>query len=90
MALATMAMGSCATSVVCPRSTNDAEALANFKSKLSAATKIYFPGSEDFTRASKRWSMLETPQVNVVVVPATDKDVAEIVRLFSASKWAIG
>ncbi|KAM5349276.1 hypothetical protein ACJ41O_005783 [Fusarium nematophilum] len=48
--------------------------------KLSKAAKIYFPGSDEFVQASTRWSVLETPKVNIVVVPGTEKDVAETVK----------
>ncbi|KAK5989605.1 FAD-linked oxidoreductase chyH [Cladobotryum mycophilum] len=48
--------------------------------KVSNATQIYFPGSGQFADATSRWSVLETPQVNVVVVPGTVDDVAETVK----------
>ncbi|KAM0229019.1 hypothetical protein ACHAPO_010296 [Fusarium lateritium] len=48
--------------------------------ELSASAKVYFPGSEDFEAASKRWSNLDTPTVNIVAVPATENDVVEIVK----------
>ncbi|EFW17327.1 hypothetical protein D8B26_000063 [Coccidioides posadasii str. Silveira] len=48
--------------------------------KLSGAAHIYLPGSGEFEAASTRWSVLETPRVNVVVVPGTANDVAETVK----------
>ncbi|QPC80378.1 hypothetical protein HYE68_011130 [Fusarium pseudograminearum] len=48
--------------------------------ELSASAKVYFPGTEDFEAASKRWSNLDTPTANIVVVPATENDVVEIVK----------
>lgn len=48
--------------------------------KLSASAKVYFPGSDEFDEASSRWSNLETPTVNIVVVPSTENDVVETVR----------
>lgn len=46
---------------------------------LSSATKIYLPGSPQFTTYTVRWSNLEPPTPNVVVVPGTEADVAKIV-----------
>src|SRR6478609_6883606 len=48
---------------------------------LSSSAKVYFPGSDEFDAASKRWSNLDTPSVNIVVVPATENDVVKIVSL---------
>ncbi|RBR04649.1 uncharacterized protein FIESC28_11514 [Fusarium coffeatum] len=48
--------------------------------ELSSSAKVYFPGSDEFDAASKRWSNLDTPSVNIVVVPATENDVVEIVK----------
>ncbi|KAI8411283.1 hypothetical protein FOFC_07877 [Fusarium oxysporum] len=55
--------------------------------KLSKAAKIFFPGSNEFLQASTRWSVLEVPKVNIVVVPGTEKDVAETVKF--ANKKAV-
>lgn len=51
--------------------------------ELSASAKVYFPGTEDFEAASKRWSNLDKPTANIVVVPATENDVVEIVSSMS-------
>ncbi|KAK7421591.1 hypothetical protein QQX98_002058 [Neonectria punicea] len=61
----------------CPRSTKD---LSKLVKKLSNGTKIYFPGSDDFTTATTRWSVLDAPKVNLVVVPFTENDVVETVK----------
>ncbi|SPO05000.1 probable FAD-dependent oxygenase [Cephalotrichum gorgonifer] len=59
--------GSCPTSC-------DAKALGT---ALSKCAKVYYPGSSEFTRATTRWSVLATPQPQVVVIPCTEQDVAE-------------
>jgi hypothetical protein len=58
----------------------DVNALAQ---KLSSTAKIYHPGSVEFEEASARWSVLDAPQVNVVVVPGTENDVAETVNFLT-------
>ncbi|KAH2184532.1 hypothetical protein KXW61_000848 [Aspergillus fumigatus] len=62
---------------ICPRRDDDLKELG---AKLSRTGKIYFPGSTEFEQASTRWSVLETPTVNVVVVPGTENDVVETVK----------
>ncbi|RYP37486.1 hypothetical protein DL768_010866 [Monosporascus sp. mg162] len=52
-----------------------------FVSRLSRQAEVYFPGSAQFDQFSQRWSNLETPIVNVTVLPATENDVVEIVRI---------
>lgn len=59
-----------------PRNTNY-QALQN---RLSSAAQIIFPNSTNFDAATTRWSVLEEPQPNVVVVPATEDDVAVTVN----------
>ncbi|KAE8353374.1 hypothetical protein BDV28DRAFT_133215 [Aspergillus coremiiformis] len=61
---------------LCPRG-NDMKELAV---KLSPTAKVYFPGSDEFELASTRWSVLDAPKVNIVVVPGTENDVVEIVK----------
>ena len=64
-----------------PRGNDDLKELGE---KLSPAAKTYFPGSDEFEETSARWSVLDAPKVNVVVVPGTENDVAETVNfLFS-------
>lgn len=60
---------------LCPRDA-DLEALG---AKLSSTAKVYYPGSSGFTNITTRWSVLEAPKVNIVVVPGTENDVAETV-----------
>lgn len=54
--------------------------LATLAPALSSQTKIYLPGTAEFVSLSVRWSNLEVPTPNVVIVPGTEKDVVEIVR----------
>ena len=61
---------------LCPRGDEDFKALG---SSLSRGADVYFPGSSGFKNATARWSVLEEPTVNVVVVPATEHDVVETV-----------
>lgn len=66
---------------ICPRDLGASdEEVEAFGKKLSNGTKIYFPGSEDFEKASTRWSNLDLPQISIVIVPATESDVAETVK----------
>jgi hypothetical protein len=44
--------------------------------ELSKTAKLFFPGSDDFLQATLRWSSLDVPKVNIVVVSGTEKDVA--------------
>ncbi|OJJ96041.1 hypothetical protein ASPACDRAFT_81718 [Aspergillus aculeatus ATCC 16872] len=56
---------------------------ADFKAlgaKLSSTAQVYCPGSSEFTNVTTRWSVLEEPEVNIVFVPGTENDVAEIVQ----------
>ncbi|PWI65412.1 hypothetical protein PCL_07013 [Purpureocillium lilacinum] len=48
--------------------------------RLSANASVYWPGSEEFENATERWSVLQAPKVNVVVVPASERDVSETVK----------
>lgn len=47
--------------------------------KLSADASVYWPGSEEFAKATERWSALQAPTVNIVVVPTSERDVSETV-----------
>ena len=53
---------------------------SQLKSKLSSKAQVLLPGSAAFTNATARWSALEEPTANAVVVPATENDVVETVR----------
>lgn len=71
----------------CPEGDLD---LTELGKKLSNTGKIYCPGSTKFEEASTRWSILDAPKVNVVVVPGTENDVVETVCwLFSALVYNI-
>jgi hypothetical protein len=50
---------------------------------LSPAAKIYLPGNDGFTTYTVRWSNLEPPTPNVVIVPGAENDVAKIVSFFT-------
>ncbi|EEH44121.2 uncharacterized protein PADG_00410 [Paracoccidioides brasiliensis Pb18] len=51
---------------------------------LSTNAHFYFPGSDDFTQATARWSSLNAPSVTVVVDVATENDVVETVKYANA------
>ncbi|KAL5119207.1 hypothetical protein ACEQ8H_002918 [Pleosporales sp. CAS-2024a] len=50
---------------------------------LSPASRIYFPGSSQFTNYTVRWSNLDPPTPSVVIAPGNEKDVSRIVRFAS-------
>jgi hypothetical protein len=51
--------------------------------KLSATASVIYPNDTTaFDLATARWSSYETPTAGVVVVPGTEKDVAETVNDF--------
>lgn len=64
---------------LCPRGDADFE---EFGKKLSSSAKVYSPGSSGFKDVTTRWSALEVPTVNVVVVPGNENDVVETVGCF--------
>ncbi|KAF5020484.1 hypothetical protein F66182_7494 [Fusarium sp. NRRL 66182] len=70
----------CDVGATCPQEIN------KFSQKLSKSAKVYFPGSAGFDKASTRWSVLEAPKVNVVVVAGTEKDVGETVKFANSRK----
>ncbi|KAJ6436729.1 FAD binding domain-containingprotein [Purpureocillium lavendulum] len=57
-----------------------AQQIKELTKKLSADASVYWPGSEEFENATKRWSALQAPRVNVVVVPTSEQDVSETVK----------
>ncbi|CAG7982228.1 unnamed protein product [Penicillium salamii] len=75
-ALASTVVGS-ALQEKCPSSDVDIKAFAK---SLSHTAEVYYPGSSGFENVTARWSVLEEPQVNLVVVPGTENDVAETVK----------
>lgn len=66
---------------ICARGSPD-EKVKQLPDKLPPSAKVYFAGSDEFEQATTRWSVLEEPTVNAVVVPGTEADVAKTVRLF--------
>lgn len=48
---------------------------------LSPGASIYYPGSEGFTDSSERFTLLNSPNYQVVVHVATEEDVVETVCL---------
>ncbi|KAI1872174.1 uncharacterized protein JN550_003893 [Neoarthrinium moseri] len=63
-------------SAVCRRDGN----ATDLAGRLSPGAAIYTPGSDGFINATSRWSVFDAPTVNIVVVPATENDVAETVK----------
>lgn len=65
------------------RGTTSGTCSSNFTAlgnQLSSGAEIYFPGSADFTTVTSRWSSLDTPNISVAVLPATENDVAVTVQ----------
>jgi hypothetical protein len=52
---------------------------SELSSRLSSGAHIYYPGSENFTKATTRWSSLDAPNATVIVEVATENDVVETV-----------
>jgi hypothetical protein len=69
---------------LCPRGI-DVTALT---AALSAGAVVYFPGSEGYTEATTRWSVLDAPTISMVVVPSVESDVAETVSS-TKRQWAM-
>lgn len=59
----------------CPRDANS----KGLGARLSPTAKVYYPCSEGFEKAKSRWSMLDAPDVKIVVVPGVEEDVDETV-----------
>ena len=51
--------------------------------KLCKGTSLYFPGSPEFGNYTTRWSTAAEGHIDIVVVPACDKDVATAVSQVS-------
>ncbi|KAH6658340.1 FAD binding domain protein [Truncatella angustata] len=62
---------------VCSRA---AASVSRLKEVLSDETLIYLPGTPEFIAASTRWSVLDAPTPNIVVVPASESDVVSTVK----------
>lgn len=52
-----------------------AASISTLQGLLSNSTLIYLPGTPEFIAASARWSVLDAPTPNIVVVPGTENDV---------------
>lgn len=59
---------------------------AQLAKQLSNTAQIYQPGTAAFNAAVLRWSNYSTPVANVVVVPGTENDVVQTVRLLPKSR----
>lgn len=79
-ALAASATSIAAQPAICTQGTQWIdEVQTKLAPKLSNNAEIYLPGTGEFDDASTRWSVLEQPEVNVVVVPGNAEDVVETV-----------
>ncbi|KAI1110403.1 putative FAD-dependent oxygenase [Nemania sp. NC0429] len=61
-------------------SINNTGCVQKLKDALSPAAAVYLPGSTQFQAATARWSEFDPPTPAIVVVPATEDDVAQAVR----------
>ncbi len=86
-AVAAWAMTAASRSILDARGVEQVKELAK---QLSANAKIYWPGDPEFEKATVRWSALQAPKVNVVVVPATEQDVSVTVRTDSHQRYFSG
>jgi len=67
------------TTATCSFSMLQEHRLGQLTSALSSTARLFLPGSSQFDATSQRWSALEAPKVNIVIVPGTEEDVAMIV-----------
>lgn len=58
---------------ILPRGSPD---YSQLRSQLSSGAQIYYSNTSEFDAATVRWSALDEPTPNVVVVPGTENDVA--------------
>ncbi|KAI1155314.1 FAD binding domain protein [Nemania diffusa] len=61
---------------LCPRQ----DVTTALQERLSAGAQIFSPGSTGYAQATTRWSVLDTPNINIVVVPSVENDVVETVK----------
>jgi hypothetical protein len=81
-ALSVLPLVSCgptASAIQLPRTPASGIDVQAFAKHLSKNAQIYVPDDSQFKTYTVRWSNLEAPTVNVVVLPATELDVSEIV-----------
>lgn len=62
---------------ILPRGSPD---YSQLQSQLSSGAQIYYANTTAFDDATVRWSALDEPTPNVVVVPGTENDVAVTVH----------
>lgn len=71
--------GSGISGMLCNRGLLDFD-LSSLVPKLSPTARVIYPNdTAAFDLATSRWSSYETPTISVVIVPGTEKDVAETV-----------
>ncbi|KAI0198019.1 FAD binding domain protein [Astrocystis sublimbata] len=69
---------------ICPRQ----DIAGGLKQRLSANAQIFVPGSGGYAQATNRWSVLDAPDINIVIVPSVENDVAEIVKYANAQNMS--
>lgn len=62
-----------------PRTPASGIDVGSLAQNLSKNTQIYVPDDSEFKTYTVRWSNLEAPTVNVVILPDTEADVSQIV-----------
>ena len=83
--LSVLSVASCGPAIhknILPRTPAAGIDLKTLAPELSRTTEIFLPGSNEFTTYTIRWSNLEPPTPNVVIVPGTENDVAKIVGVY--------
>lgn len=65
---------------------NKRDVVADLGPRLSKGAVIYSPSSPNWANESSRWSVYHAPTWNYVVVPETEKDIAETVSSLSQYK----
>lgn len=62
-----------------PRNLTADEVMRDLGGQLSSGTTIFGPGDAAYPNATKRWNILEVPDIQVVVQVGQELDVAKIV-----------
>ena len=60
---------------------------AELGSQLSLGSLVFGPDSPQFANATERWNTLFRPNVQLVVEPAAESDIAKIVSPYIQSPW---
>lgn len=58
--------------------------LAKRSGNWSTLTTLSFPGSASYTNATERWTTFSAPTYSAAISPATEEDVASVVRSYKA------